>query len=1078
MKKMTGIRLINWHAFQNETIRIHNSVLISGENGAGKSTILDAIQYVLTCSKNNFNKAANESAKRELEGYVRYKTGKEEKTFERNGNVTAHVALEFYEERKKEYFIIGTVIDSASDTSSKSFFYRIEGKRLNDIEFIKNNNIPRDISDFKVYGKYLKIQNLNSPSQAREDFRNRLGNYNNKFFELLPKALAFKPIGNVKEFVYSYILDEKEVNIENLRQNIRTYRDFEELLEEVKIKITKLEEIKNIYDNYQNYKKNEKLQSYIILRAEEEQLLQELENYKKEIETNKFKLRKLDDQKDNIENLKRDKEELKNGLVVELNSNGDYQAVKGLDDKIEVIKEKLKEECKEFDRFKELIKKQKEFLRVLSNKYDDYYSDFYKAVSTLTYENSEEFCNKAIRVEKYTNNIKYKLLDEKAHLNIEMESIRNNLSLSETRIDELKKRNLQYPEGIKFLRDIIIEESKKEGRIIKPKILCEIIEITDPVWADAIEGYLNTQRFYFIVESTEFDRALKIYERYRKKNNIYNAGIINTAGLEKYDGCNDNSLANVVISKRRDAKRFINSILGNVIRCSNVEELKNHRSSITSTCMVYKNNVARAIDPKIYNTPYIGSEAYKVQLEQEEKMYFKLKESLTEIDGKLKNKEGNLNILNCLKIESLIEKQGILGKYHNDTSNLNKYKEERKELEKNSSFIDIQLKLQTVEKEIENYKKELNQLNDVYIKFNTDCNLYNEHINSVNYKIQLKKEEHESLSNEIGELASQAESRFEKEIKNRKYEDIIFNFNNAKLRARSMANNAEENLKDYMREYNKDYNLGAEVGLGGINNFITALDDLVKSKVIEFEEKVNDAKRCAEEEFKYHFIAKLKENIEKARSEIKELNRGLRGIYFGNEAYEFKVGKSKELDKYHDMVMHEENIADGFNLFSEIYQSEYKELLDELFEKLTLDDSNSEAELRKFTDYRNYMDYDIQINYSDGTYSLFSKVSKEKSGGETQTPYYVVIASSFLQLYKTSMGRESIGLILFDEAFDKMDDARIVAMMKFFNKLEIQVIIASPPQKIEAIAPYVNTTLLAMRIDKNSVIEEHRHERL
>ena len=59
-----------------------------------------------------------------------------------------------------------------------------------------------------------------------------------------------------------------------------------------------------------------------------------------------------------------------------------------------------------------------------------------------------------------------------------------------------------------------------------------------------------------------------------------------------------------------------------------------------------------------------------------------------------------------------------------------------------------------------------------------------------------------------------------------------------------------------------------------------------------------------------------------------------------------------------------------------------------------------------------------------------------------------------------------------------MDDARIVAMMKFFNKLEIQVIIASPPQKIEAIAPYVNTTLLAMRIDKNSVIEEHRHERL
>ena len=76
MKKLTGIRLINWHAFQDETIHINNSVLLTGENGVGKSTILDAIQFVLTCSKNNFNKAANENSKRNLIGYVRYKTVK------------------------------------------------------------------------------------------------------------------------------------------------------------------------------------------------------------------------------------------------------------------------------------------------------------------------------------------------------------------------------------------------------------------------------------------------------------------------------------------------------------------------------------------------------------------------------------------------------------------------------------------------------------------------------------------------------------------------------------------------------------------------------------------------------------------------------------------------------------------------------------------------------------------------------------------------------------------------------------------------------------------------------------------
>ena len=64
MKKLTRVKLINWHRFTNVLIDLENSVLISGENGAGKSTLLDAIQFVVTCSTNYFNKAAHENGKR------------------------------------------------------------------------------------------------------------------------------------------------------------------------------------------------------------------------------------------------------------------------------------------------------------------------------------------------------------------------------------------------------------------------------------------------------------------------------------------------------------------------------------------------------------------------------------------------------------------------------------------------------------------------------------------------------------------------------------------------------------------------------------------------------------------------------------------------------------------------------------------------------------------------------------------------------------------------------------------------------------------------------------------------------
>ena len=88
------------------------------------------------------------------------------------------------------------------------------------------------------------------------------------------------------------------------------------------------------------------------------------------------------------------------------------------------------------------------------------------------------------------------------------------------------------------------------------------------------------------------------------------------------------------------------------------------------------------------------------------------------------------------------------------------------------------------------------------------------------------------------------------------------------------------------------------------------------------------------------------------------------------------------------------------------------------------------------------------------------------------------MAASFLQLYSMPTNSEPIGLILFDEAFDKMDESRIVAMMEFFNRLPLQLIIAAPPQKIDTIAPFVNTTLLTIKGENYSLIEGYSNEKV
>lgn len=127
MKKLTKIRLINWHYLTNETINVHDHVLLTGPNASGKSTIMDAIMYVVTAGDTNFNMAANEKSKRDLRGYVKCKLGLDDKEYLRDGDVTGHIALEFHDEKLNSDFTVGVVIDAFGELMPvKTLFYKVD----------------------------------------------------------------------------------------------------------------------------------------------------------------------------------------------------------------------------------------------------------------------------------------------------------------------------------------------------------------------------------------------------------------------------------------------------------------------------------------------------------------------------------------------------------------------------------------------------------------------------------------------------------------------------------------------------------------------------------------------------------------------------------------------------------------------------------------------------------------------------------------------------------------------------------------------------------------------------------------
>lgn len=1075
MKKLTRVKLINWHRFINDTIEFENSTLISGENGAGKSTLLDAIQFVVTCTTNYFNKAAHENGKRKLTGYIRCKTGRENKPYERTGEISAHVALEFYEEKKDRYFIVGAVVDSASEGQEKTVRYLMDNMRLDDTLFFQGKT-PKSINQFRTTNTKVIRQWCTTEKEAKSMMKNRFGRIEDKFFRLIPKALAFRPIDDIKDFVYSYVLDEKEVNIDVLRENVRSYQDLQRTLENVKLRIEKLEQIVSAHTQIVDGQKKDKMYDFFLERVEADLIAEEIAALQREVSSEEYRLKEQNGQIITTKKEQEEKQRIRDDLRTELASDKDFIAKDEQEKRLKELEERQAERLEEKQNLLDSIEKAKRQLKKLLEVKDvadcvKKYSEDLSGIEKKT--NLADVRSNLEQVISYKNEMRDKVFKKQADLSIQKEHISQEKQELEQKIERLMKKKLSYADEVSCVIESIREEFVRIGRSPAPRILCEMLEITDETWRNAVEGYLNTQRFYILVEPENFDIALGTYDRLRKEKRAYGVGLINTQKLDEYDVAPEGSLATVVTSKNKYAKRYINMILGKVVMCDNYQDLKKHRTSITRECMKYQNHVASAIKPSIFETPYIGQAAVKVQLDQARQKSLKLKAQLKELDDRIEMLQSVLEPLSTEHDMDIKYRIPVLSDLQRLRMEIHKCKENIATLEKNSGMIMKQVQLSALESLLQELASELDQLNRR--AGNTE-----EHIKNLTQQIaerqvdfSVQKGLYTESGLQAGDYLPSWNQEYEKQTGDKSFLQFKENYGRRKKANLTTVDKLIDNMKDTMVKYKTAHDFGAAAAMEGYSDFEAEYVKLKNSELLQYEEKVESARQSAEEEFREQFLSKLQENMKTAQGEFKELNRALQDIVFSNEKYEFLFMPSKRYRQYYEMIMDDFNAMQGESIFSGIFHETHKAVIDELFERLALDNENSSKALDEFTDYRTYMDYDIRIIHSDGTYSLYSKVCEEKSGGETQTPFYVTVAASFVQLYKNNIGGESIGLVLFDEAFNNMDDERIGGVLEFLRRLPLQILIASPPDKIQYISPFIEETLLVMTDEKTSFVERY-----
>jgi uncharacterized protein YPO0396 len=1064
MKKLTRIRLINWHYFVNEAISVNGSFLISGENTAGKSTVLDAIQLVLTTNHRKFNTAANEKSSRDLKGYVRCKTGNENNAYIRKGSVITYVALEFYEEKAARYFTLGVKIDSPDEESKLIIRWFREECRLEELSFLICGR-PSTSEEFRRNDK--KINLISQTSEAKARFGQRLGNLEDRFFDMIPKSLAFKPMDNVKEFINRFILSEKTIEVETLRHNIASLKELEDLIEITKEKINDFKMILLKNDEILAKEREIKTNEIMIRKAEIEAKKLAIEDNEK---YNQMLSQQLQSEQSKLELLNQSLKNERNrqtSLMVALGQNETVQLVKDTKHRIEMLNKDKDNVQKSMDKLNIMLNTTSEALTLLKQ-FEVYVISKVDLMSLgLAEKDAASKSEYIYKLRKELTSLLKNYNYDNVRLNDLLEKYKNQKIKLTQEIHNLKNKKLTYPDNtIKLMTAIEKEFMSMEIRS-EPRIFSDLLEITDPRWQNAVEGYLNTQRFYIIVEPQHYNIALGVYNKIKKE--VHTVGLVNTNKLDINAGSDMDSLAYVIKSENRWAKAYAIYLLNRVIRCEDVQSLKNHKMAITPDCMLYQNFAVRKIDEKVYQTPYIGSYAFEVQLKNKQAELEILNKDISATQQNLNRIKPVIDKLNDCNIDVIEENIEAPQRLRDTNELIQNEMLELKKVENDPNYIQIKIQIDECKKQVDKLQNDHDKTIKLTGSLKTQIDSNMKLVNEIISLIFSLENNFRALCESDAEIAELGMNKFQEQIKLKAPATIVQNFSPMKVGLQNKKYEMVGELIKLQANYCKKNDCDLGSGNEEMQEYVNEHHKLVASDIIKYEEDLKKAKENCHLEFRESFLARLKENIENAKLEFKNLNAALKDIYYGEDTYKFELTSNKKKDSIYQMITSKKNEM-GLNLWSQSFEDEYKEEMNDLFSKLTAYDDKGEKVLLEYTDYRNYLDYDIIVEKRDGTVQRFSKIYGEKSGGETQTPYYVAIAASFVQLYKLG---DTIRIIMFDEAFDKMDDNRISSMMDFLNSQNFQIILATPPAKLEVIGEKVDTILMAMREGTNSILEEY-----
>lgn len=1070
--RKTAVRLlmVNWSRFQHVDTKLGGSTLFTGVTGSGKSTILDAMTYLLT-GNTQFNKAAKDKDRTVL-GYVKGDTKSNgENRFLRNGQVVSYIAMEFDSPVDNSHLVIGVCIEVTDAMTDKTYWFICKNTGIDDLNFCQFTDTQMIVTPHNKLenrGKRLKSSDFIGRDKARVQILRVLGLRcdETKYRTKLLKMMAFSPENNIDKFIQECVLEAEPVeSLKELREQKELFERMRQLYLNLQSCKEKLEKVNALSLDYEKKNRNYQLRNLMLYYQETIAVQEDIKANKNQISSLQQMLAEHEKKQDKLmENLTAARKRLETA-----NTNDVFVGMNKSIERLQNQARQLEQEIRQSEKMVLKLKKmQTAFQGNLGWLIDETDETDRRILCSLAETGilPEKKVRSFMSVKASAERKRDSLTTDWVHLNDKVNQINADIQEQLEKIAQLDANILQFPSYVEHAKRIIQSEFKKSGIHTEVKTFAEYVDsVQDEKWRSAIETFLGKKRYYLITEGRYCKQAIRIL----KDRNIHDATVVVTDKLEECD-IRSGSAAEQLVIHNVYARKYANYLLNGIHLCSDLDELHEYpKGGLTKEGLLAKSFAVSYMD--IGKTEMcLGQEAIRLQkkdaerkknfLENEKQKVIQLKNNIDKRRKSLKLIQWDDSELDFSAPENCeTDRKRKLA----IAEDIEKYKND-------PSFMAVLAEQQKAE---ELYQKALGEQNENASAINvlrTKIDDFYARDRILADELDVKQKEYDEKSRQHMELDRPMKEEYERLHKKSSDPRVI----SSKYVRESMKKEVDltaKALEDAQIEYCKLAEIDlTRRGPAFIAFYREQYNNLAAVRIEEARNQMEEKGKDLESAFMRDFIGEISEAIRSAEEEISLINAELKQTPFGLDTYKFVMKPKPDrlaFFKIRDRLM---DYADSTDLYLSASQDdeEMEHNIREFMNRILTEEDETE-----YTDYRKYFTYDMTIIRKQGDVTIESDLSKKQgsaSNGEKQTPYFIILAASLMQCYPQN--NCCMRLAFIDEAFSALSRERVEQMVKYFEENHFQVIYAAPPEKINSIGQFITSTAsLSMSGNYTHVIE-------